>query len=84
MTFGLVTQKWLSSQLKQLEDKIMGQFEDLNTAIDTLSTDLTTEFANLTTEITNLKNAGGATPAQLQSLIDKVSAIDMTVKNFSA
>jgi hypothetical protein len=64
--------------------KIMAAIDDLNTALDTLTSDLSAKFADLTTEIQSLKNSGGATPDQLAALQTKVTALDATVKNFSA
>lgn len=66
----------LRSLILQMEKRIMAGITDVNAALDQLGTSLGTQLTAIQTEIQQLVDAGGgATPAQLQALVDRVGAM---------
>lgn len=71
------------------EKRVMAKIEDVNAALDQLGTSLSGQLTAIQTEIQQLVDAGaGATPAQLQAIVDRVNTlktgVDDTIAQLAA
>lgn len=65
-------------------DKLMATVQEITDAIAKLQADLDAKQAALATLIQSLKDqiaAGGATPAQLQTILDSINTVDTDVNS---